>query len=107
MAEIGIIPLLNAQQLSMIGLAHDVAMRPEVSQAAAREMALALLRQEAKQVEKSGAGDRSTAVHEDNGTGGRQAGSFRREKRHSDPDADENSASPQNPLVGNLLNVTV
>ena len=39
-----IIPLLNAQQQGMVGLAHGFALMPELAQASARELALQLLR---------------------------------------------------------------
>jgi hypothetical protein len=107
MAEIGIVPLLNAQQLSMIWLGHEAAVRPEAAQAATRDLALSLLRQEAEQIEKPGNSNRSTVVEDDGGSGGRPDDPPRREKHGEKKHGEEASPSSPNPLVGNLLNVTV
>jgi hypothetical protein len=107
MAEIGIIPLLNAQQLSMLWLGHDAAVRPEAAQVMARDLALHLLQQEAKQIEKPGGSNRSVPVgDEGGGSGSHSAELSQREKHEKKTDDDPPSASPE-PLVGNLLNIRI
>lgn len=107
-----IIPLLNAQQLSMAGLAHGAAVMPEMAQASARELALHLLRQESKQVQKTEAGKNSALVDEEGGGnagGGAFAETPRRERERDETGDTGESGAPSSakPLVGNLLNVKV
>ncbi len=103
MAEITIIPLLNAQQLSMSGLAHHAAVRPEAAQAIAGELALALLRQEAQEVQRTEPGSLSDMVSDREGGGG---GFAQPHQHRKEPREEEQNPSPK-PLVGNLLNVKV
>jgi hypothetical protein len=109
MAEIGIVPLLNAQQLSMIWLGHEAAVRPEAAQVVARDLALDLLRQEARQIEKPGASNRSMTIGDDGGSSGGQSADLPRREKSGKKDTDGNGEPPASPkpLVGNLLNVRV
>lgn len=102
-----IVPLLNAQQQGMAGLVHGFALMPELAQASARELALHLLRQEARQVQKPEQGKGSAQVDGGDDQGGFSSDTPRRERRRKDePPSDEASPS-SSPLVGNLLNVKV
>ncbi len=106
MAEITVIPLLNAQQLSMQGLAQGAITRPETAQALTQQLALDLLRQDAEKVEKPEIGAKSGMVGDDEGGGaafGGEAG--QRERRQ--PQEEPEEAPVSNPLVGKLLNVKV
>ena len=101
-----IIPLLNAQQQGMAGLAHGAALMPELAQASTRELALHLLRQEARQVQKPEPGKNSAQVDDSGGNGGDTASPRRERKRQEEPPSGE-APSSGSPLVGNLLNVKV
>lgn len=104
-----IIPLLNAQQLSAVQLAHGAAVMPEIAQASTRELALHLLRQEARQIQKTEAGTLSTLVDgEDGGNSGAFAETPGRDRGKAREEEDSGGApSSGRPLVGNLLNVKV
>lgn len=102
-----IIPLLNAQQQGMAGLAHGAALMPELAQASARQLALQLLRQEAHQVQKPVSGKSSTQVDDGGGNADGETGSPRRERKQRDESPPDEASASAKPLVGNLLNVKV
>ncbi|MCH5277566.1 MAG: hypothetical protein J1E80_06985 [Desulfovibrionaceae bacterium] len=100
-----IIPLLNAQQQGMTGLAHGVILIPELAQASTRELALHLLRQEARQVQKPAQSKGSAQVDDGEARNHSSADTHPRERKKSEK-ASEAPVSAS-PLVGNLLNVKV
>lgn len=107
-----IIPLLNAQQLGMSALAHGAAVMPEMAQATAKELALNLLRQESRQVQKPEKSTDATLVDEEGGGSNGGTAGFRAGTRRSGGDAEagdkqDDAPSSASPLVGNLLNVKV
>ena len=100
-----IIPLLNAQQQGMAGLAHGVILMPELAQASARELALQLLRQEARQVQKPDQSKGSAQVDDGEARNGSSADTPPRERKKKTASSETQvSASP---LVGNVLNLKV
>lgn len=112
MVEESTIPLLNAQQLGMANLARGALLMPELSQHLTRDLALNLMRQQARQVNK--AQDSNHSSHVDEEGGGQQSGfmahSGRRQHEQPAQDADDEPSTSQhsdNPLVGKLLNVKV
>lgn len=108
MVETSTIPLLNAQQLSMANLVHGALIMPELAQASTHELALRLLHQEARQVNKPDGGSQSELVAGED-SGGRSGGGgtpFRR-RDAEEKDTDESPSPSDNPLVGKLLNVKV
>lgn len=106
MADITVIPLLNAQQLSMSGLAQAALLRPEAAQAMTSKLALDLMREDADKVEKPEAGAKSGLVSDDEGGGNAFFSDSQRDRQAPQEEGDEPGAT-SNPLVGNLLNVKV
>lgn len=104
-----IIPLLNAQQQGMAGLAHGAALMPELAQASTRELALHLLRQEARQVQKPEPGKGSAQVDDGDGHAGSHAETPQRQRERPSGEGQGSGDAPSSasPLVGNLLNVKV
>ena len=102
-----IIPLLNAQQQGMVGLAHGFALMPELAQASARELALQLLRQEALPVQKPESGKGSAQVDDGDDRPGSSSDTPRRERRRKGESPSDEASPSSSPLVGNLLNVKV
>lgn len=112
MVEESTIPLLNAQQLGMANLARGALLMPELTQHLTRDLALNLMRQQAKQVSKTQDSNHSSQVDADDG---QQSSAFlphsghRPREQASQENDDDPTLSHQsdNPLVGNLLNVKV
>lgn len=102
-----IIPLLNAQQQGMAGQAHGVILIPELAQASARELALHLLRQEARQVQKPDQGKASAQVDDGEARNGSSADTPRRERKKGETSPSDEAQVSASPLVGNLLNLKV
>lgn len=100
-----IIPLLNAQQQGMAGLTHGVILMPELAQASARELALHLLRQEARQVQKPDQGKGSAQVDDNEARNGSSADTPPRQRKKKAPSSEAQASA--SPLVGNVLNLKV
>ena len=102
-----IIPLLNAQQQGMAGLAHGVILIPELAQASARELALHLLRQESRQVQKPDQSKASAQVDDGEARNGSSADTPPRERKKNETAPSSESQASASPLVGNVLNLKV
>lgn len=108
MAEYTVIPLLNAQQLSSVNVAHMANIMPETAQTLAGQLAVSLLRQEAKQVQKTDKGVQSPTVNDDEGSANLAGDPGQHKKRQAKaPEEDMEPSQPDNPLVGNLLNLKI
>ena len=111
MAEYTIVPLLNAQQLSTVNIAHMANIAPETSQALASQLAVNLLRQEAKQIQKTDKSAKSPVIGDEEGSDNSTDNPGLKKKRLTktvEPN-DENlePSQPDHPLVGNLLNIKI
>ena len=108
MAEITLIPLLHAQNQSVSNLICNVAVGPEAAQALTGQLAMHLMRQEAKQIHKPDPSNRANAVNDENGSAGQsQHGGSKREHKKPLPEPNPEPSASLNPMIGNLLNVKV
>ena len=98
-----IMPLVYVQDMGPTAkLAHDVAARPEMAQAAAKTAAEESAREERQQVQKTEAGDQSGGINADGGGGG--GGAFADQNRKERQEEDESSPEHSDPFVGKLVN---
>ena len=109
MAEYTIVPLLHAQNLSVANMAHMANILPETSQALAGQFAVNLLRQEAKQVQKTDKSVKSPTISdEEPGSGLAGDPGLSKKRQGTEPFADDQDpGQSDNPLVGNLLNLKI
>ncbi len=104
MAESSPIALLYAQQLSTAKVATDASLMPEMAQAAAKNLAQEMIRQEAREVQKPVESQNSSSVDDEAKEKG-GSGSFL--FQHKEKKEEQSAPSSDNPLVGNLLNVKI
>ena len=100
-----ILPLVYVQDMGPTAkLAHDVAVRPEMAQAIAKEAAEQSLREEAKQVQKTDETELSSTITDHDGHGGGQQSAYGERHRPEEDNDEEPLPSLAEPFVGKLVN---
>ena len=100
-----ILPILAVQDMGPTAkLAHDVAVRPEMAQAMAKDMAEAMLREQSKQVQRLEDPDLTSSVSTDEDGRNRQEQQAQGERRRQEEDDDPPQPQLNDPFVGKLVN---
>jgi len=99
-----ILPILAVQDMGPTAkLAHDVAVRPEMAQAMAKDMAEAMLREQSKQVQKLEDTELTNSVTDEDGRN-RQGQQAPGERRRQEEDDEPPQPQLHDPFVGKLVN---
>lgn len=99
------LPMLYAQQMGAGGrLVNEIATHPEATQAMARQMAEAVLRQESQQVQKLDDPELSAAIRDGEGRGGTARERRQRREEETAEEDRETSPSSEGAFLGNLVN---